>query len=68
VSPPSLDGFEVDYVAEDGTRYRVPLADAWAVQFETFAPARRFNVRKGQRHLPGRWWSGTDGGHVGYES
>lgn len=24
--------------------------------------------RRGQRHLPGRWWSATDGGHVGYES
>jgi hypothetical protein len=23
---------------------------------------------KGQRHFPGRWWSATMGGHVGYES
>jgi hypothetical protein len=61
-----LDEFEVGY-AEDGTRRRVPLGDAWAVRFEAMAPARRFNVRKGQRHLPGRWWSATDGGHVGYE-
>src|SRR6266542_2278746 len=29
---------------------------------------RRVTARKGQRHLPGRWWSATDGGHVGYES
>lgn len=66
--PSSLDDFEVDYVAEGGVRRRVPLADAWAVRFEAAAPARRFNVRKGQRHLPGRWWSATDGGHVGFES
>jgi hypothetical protein len=64
----SVDDFEVDHVAEDGVRRRVALADAWAVRFEEAAPARRFNLRKGQRHLPGRWWSATDGGHVGYES
>src|SRR5262245_10610154 len=64
----SVAGFEIGYVAEDGRQHRVPLADAWAVPFEAMAPARRFNARKGQRHLPGRWWSATDGGHVGYES
>src|ERR1700704_2291433 len=42
--------------------------DASAVRVEGMAPARRFNLRKGQRHLPGRWWSATDGRHVGYES
>jgi TnsA-like endonuclease N terminal len=68
VADAELDGFLVGYVAEDGTQCRVPMADAWAVRFEAMAPARRFNVRKGQRHLPGRWWSATDGGHVGYES
>jgi hypothetical protein len=31
-------------------------------------PARRISARKGQRHLPGRWWSATDGRYVGYES
>ena len=31
-------------------------------------PIRGFNTRKGQRHLPGHWWSATDGWHVGYES
>jgi hypothetical protein len=61
-------GFAVGYVTEDGTRHRVPLADAWAVRFEAAVPARRFNARRGQRHLSGRWWSGTDGVHVGYES
>jgi len=33
-------GVEVGYVAEDGTRHRVTLADAWAVRFEAMAPAR----------------------------
>lgn len=33
-----------------------------------FPLVRRFNARRGQRHLSGRWWSGTDGVHVGYES
>jgi len=64
----SADEFEVGYIAEDGTRHRVPLTGAAAVRFEAMAPARRFNARKGQRHLPGRWWSATDGRHVGYES
>jgi hypothetical protein len=63
-----LDGFEVGYVAEDGTQHRLPLTDVWAVRFEVMAPVRRFASRKGQRPLPGRWWSATDGGHVGYES
>jgi hypothetical protein len=30
--------------------------------------ARRSAARKGQRHLPGLWWSFTVAGHVGYES
>ncbi len=64
----SANEFEVGYIAEDGTRHRVPLADVRAVRLEAMAPARRFNARKGQRHLPGRWWSATDGTHVGYES
>jgi hypothetical protein len=50
---------EEEYVTEDGAQ-RVELADAWTVRFELAAP--------GQRHLPGRLWSATDSGHVGYES
>jgi hypothetical protein len=60
--------FEVGYVTDDGTQHRVSLADAQAVSFEVMAPARRFHSRKAQRHLPGRWWSATDGVHLGYES
>jgi hypothetical protein len=63
-----LDGFRLGYVAADGTQHRVSLADAWAVRFEAMSPARRYRARKGQRHLPGLWWSSTMAGHVGYES
>ena len=66
--PPALDGFEVEYVTEYGAVHRVELADAWPVRFELAAPVRLLRSRHGQRHLPGRWWSATDGGHVGYES
>jgi hypothetical protein len=40
----------------------------WAVRFEDAAPVREFHSYKGQRHLPGLWWSSTAGRHVGYES
>lgn len=33
-----------------------------------FLPVRGFRWRRGQRHLPGLWWSATTGSHVGYES
>jgi hypothetical protein len=60
--------FELEYVAEDGTRHTVPLADAVRVRLADMTPARRIRPRKGQRHLPGLWWSATNGRHVGYES
>jgi hypothetical protein len=60
--------FEIGYRSEDGAEHRVALEDAWLVPFERGRPVRRFNARKGQRHLSGLWWSGTTGGHVGYES
>jgi hypothetical protein len=62
------EAFRVGYVTEDGAQHQVLLEDAWAVRFEAVAPARRFHARKGQRHLPGLWWSATVEGHVGYES
>jgi hypothetical protein len=64
----ALDNFEVEYVTEDGAAHRVELSDAWPVRFELARPVRALRSRRGQRHLPGRWWSATDGGHVGYES
>ena len=38
------------------------------VRFADSQPTRRIRTRKGQRRLPGRWWSATDGRHIGYES
>src|SRR6476646_7633169 len=55
----------VEYVALDGTLHAVPLADAARVRLTDMQPSRRFKARKGQRNLPGRWWSATDGRHVG---
>jgi hypothetical protein len=65
---PASDGFAVEFVTEDGVPGRVGLAEAWPVRFEVMSPVRRFASRRRQRHLPGRWWSATDGHHVGYES
>jgi hypothetical protein len=58
----------VEYVAMDGTLHAVPLANAARVGLTDMQPSRRFKARKGQRNLPGRWWSATDARHVGYES
>jgi len=60
--------FEIGYTAQDGAQHRVPLAGAAVVRFADTQPARRIRTRKGQRHLPGRWWWATDGRHIGYES
>lgn len=38
------------------------------MRFEDVAPVGEFTWYKGQRHLPGLWWSSTAGGHIGYES
>jgi hypothetical protein len=62
------EGFEVGYVEPSGEELRRPLADVWAVRFENASPVREFKSYKGQRHLPGLWWSSTVGGHIGYES
>ena len=61
----SVAGFEVAYVTSAGAEGRVPLAEAWALPLERGEPVRRFPSYKGQRHLPGLWWSATDGRHVG---
>ncbi|MEV0443955.1 TnsA-like heteromeric transposase endonuclease subunit [Streptomyces spectabilis] len=68
VAGPPAEGFEVAYVDPSGSELRRPLADVWAVRFEDAAPVRAFKSYKGQRHLPGLWWSSTAAGHIGYES
>jgi hypothetical protein len=60
--------FGVEYVAVDGSLRTVPMTDATRVPLADMTPARQIRARKGQKHLPGRWWSATDGRHVGYES
>ena len=64
---PPHGGFDIEAVAEDGRRRKVPLASATRIPAAGMTPARRIKARKGERHLPGRWWSATDGRHVGYE-
>lgn len=59
---------EVEWVGADGERQQRWLGEAGGVRFEDGFPVRRFRPHKGQRHLSGRWWCATTGGHVGFES
>jgi hypothetical protein len=67
-SGPVRGGFEIGFLAEDGTDCRVVLEQAWRCRFESCQSVRQFPQYKGQRHFPGRWWTATTGCHVGYES
>jgi hypothetical protein len=68
-APDLVDGYEIAaYLTPDGAQARVPLADAWSLRLEAAPPVRRFTSYKGQRHLPGLWWTATKARHVGYES
>ncbi|MEO3825075.1 TnsA-like heteromeric transposase endonuclease subunit [Actinomadura sp. B10D3] len=62
------DHFELAWVSADGTDVRRALSELWAAPLESGRPVRRFRPYKGQRHLPGEWWSATDGHLVGFES
>ncbi|MDQ2845124.1 MAG: TnsA-like heteromeric transposase endonuclease subunit [Actinomycetota bacterium] len=46
----------------------VGLGDCAAVAFELSQPARKIRAYRGQRNMPGWWWSSTTGGHVVYQS
>ncbi len=60
--------FELCYLDADGCEHR-ELPAAWpGLRPETFMPVREFRWTRGQKHLPGLWWSATTGSHVGYES
>jgi hypothetical protein len=65
---PLTADFEVGFVSAEGPEVRISLVDAARVLFELVKPVRRFPSYTGQRNFPGRWWSSTVGGHVGYES
>jgi len=58
----------VDYVRDDGTARRVPLAVCAGERFEDALPVRSFHWVKGAAHFPGSWWSATTSAHVGFES
>jgi hypothetical protein len=68
MSASPVEGFEVGFVGGDGSERRVPLAEAARLPLEEGLPVRRIVSRRGQRHLPGQWWSSTCGRHVGFES
>lgn len=68
VSASPGEGFEVGFVGGDGAERRVLLAEAARLPLEEALPARPIVSRRGQRHLPGLWWSATGGRHIGFES
>ena len=65
---PPAEGFEVAYIEQCGSELRQPQTDGWAVRVEDAAPVREFHSYKGQRHLPGSWWSSAAVRHIGYKS
>ena len=60
--------FELCYLEVRGTERRELPASWPGLRPEEFPPVRGFRWSRGQRHLPGLWWSATVGSHVGYES
>ena len=58
----------MEFVREDGTVRRVPLAVCAGERFEDAVPVRSFHWAKGAAHFPGSWWSSTTRAHVGFES
>jgi hypothetical protein len=60
--------FELCYLDAGGAERRELPASWPGLQPEMFRPVREFRWTRGQRHLPGLWWSATTGSHVGYES
>ena len=59
-------GFELAYATTAGDQIRVPLVDAWSLRLVGSACSP---VQLVSRATPsGRWWSATDGRHVGSES
>lgn len=53
---------------EDGSERTVPLAELTAGVVLSSLPWRSFRSHRGQRHLPGWYWSATTSGHIVYES
>ena len=53
---------------DGGLSTTVELSDVGGVPVELARPARRIPGYRGQRNMPGWWWSATMRGHVVYES
>ncbi len=72
VAAPAADavdpGFELRYLDARGLECGEVAASWPGLRPEGFPPVREFRWARGQRHMPGLWWSATTGGHVGYES
>ena len=52
----------------DGSTREMPLAELTAAVVLSAVPWRSVRSHRGQRHLPGWYWSATTGGHLVYES
>jgi hypothetical protein len=52
----------------DGSTREMPLAELTAAAVLSAVPWRSIRSHRGQRHLPGWYWSATTGGHLVYES
>jgi len=60
--------FELCFLDAGGAERRELPASWPGLRPELFLPVRGFRWARGQMHLPGLWWSVTNGSHVGYES
>ena len=65
---PAGSVLELGFVDGGGVERRASLAACAEVRFEDGMAVRQFRWSRGQRHLPGFWWSSTTGTHLGYES
>jgi hypothetical protein len=52
----------------DGSTREMPLAELTAAAVLSAVPWRSVRSHRGQRHMPGWYWSATTGGHLVYES
>lgn len=62
------DGIALWHLPVGRALVSVPLDHADQVAFELSQPARRIPGYRGQRNMPGWWWSSSTGGHVVYQS
>ncbi len=63
-----LDDVEVRYLSGAGEAVLTSLARVDVVGVSEGLPVRRPSSRRGQLHYAGLFWSGTNRGHVPYES